>query len=115
MTRPGLTLLEVVLAIALLALAAGGVASAISAIAQPTDVVAPDPTALSATVAEVLRDPGRYEFDARVVAAEGRDLLRVDGVAIDVTLQARSGRGAWMAFALDGGKIVRWVRVPEAR
>jgi len=115
MTRRGLTLLEVVLAIALLTLAASGVASAVSAIARPMDVVASDPTDLAAIVDEVLRNPTRYEFDASVVAAHGRDLLQVDGVAIDVTLEARSGRGAWMAFALDGGEIVRWVRVPEAR
>ncbi|NRA57220.1 MAG: prepilin-type N-terminal cleavage/methylation domain-containing protein [Phycisphaerales bacterium] len=115
MTRRGLTLLEVVLAVALLALAAGGVASAVSAIVQPADRIPPNPGMLAATVDEVLRNPERHEFDAIEVTSSGRGVLRVDGVAIEVTLKARSGRGAWLEFSRRDQQIARWVRVPEPR
>ena len=115
MTRRGLTLLEVVLATALLALTAGGAASAVSAILQPIDRVQTDPITLVAAVDEILRNPARHEFDPGAVAASGRGALRVDEMHIDMALDARSGRGAWIVFTLEGQHIARWVRVPEAQ
>ena len=115
MTRRGLTLLEVVLAIALLALAATGVASAISSITRPVEGAHADMHALAVAVDEVLRDPTRYQFDSTAIVANGRGTLELDGATIRIVLKTRSGRGAWLEFVQSDQRIARWVRVPEER
>ncbi|MFI4915136.1 MAG: prepilin-type N-terminal cleavage/methylation domain-containing protein [Phycisphaerales bacterium JB060] len=115
MTRHGLTLLEVVLATALLALAATGVASAVSSITRPIEVPRADLHELAATIDEVLRDPARYEFDAAAIAATGQGSLNLNGVIIQITVKTRSGRGAWLEFREGEQWIARWVRLPEDR
>lgn len=115
MTRRGLTLLEVVLATALLALAAAGMASAVSSITRPIAQPSDNLHGLAAIIDEVLRNPARYDLDTGAIAASGHDTLDLDGVSIQITLKARSGRGAWMEFALGDQRVARWVRVPEER
>ncbi|MEQ8845667.1 MAG: prepilin-type N-terminal cleavage/methylation domain-containing protein [Phycisphaerales bacterium] len=115
MTRRGLTLLEVVLATALLALAATGVASAVSSITRPVEGPRADVRELAAIIDEVLRDPARYELDATAIVASGRGALVLDDATIQITLKTLSGRGAWLEFAQGDQRIARWVRVPEAR
>jgi hypothetical protein len=113
MTGRGLTLLEVVLATALLTLAATGVASAVSAIARPAERPHAGFHHLAETVDEVLRDPVRYELDTAAIVASGHGTLDVDGASFQITLKARSGRGAWLEFAYNEQQVARWVRVPE--
>ena len=115
MTRRGLTLLEVVLATALLALAATGVASAVSSITRPIEQPSDNLHGLAAIIDEVLRNPARYDLDTGAIAARGQGSLDLDGASIRITLKTRSGRGAWMEFAHGDQRIARWVRVPEAR
>lgn len=115
MTRRGLTLLEVVLATALLALAATGVASAVSSITRPVEGAHADIHELAATIDEVLRDPARYGLDPTRIVASGRGTLVLDDATIQITLKARSDRGAWLEFAQGEQRIARWVRVPESR
>lgn len=115
MTRRGLTLLEVVLATALLALAATGVASAVSSITRPGGGAHADMHELAATIDAVLRDPARYELDAAAIVASGRGALVLDDATIQITLKTRSVRGAWLEFAHGDQRIARWVRVTEQR
>ena len=115
MTRRGLTLLEVVLATALLAMAAVGVASAVSAITPSAERRDANPGELTGIVDAALRDPVRSGLDPAAIAASGRGVLRVDEITIEVTLESRSGRGAWMVFHLGDQHVARWVRVPEVR
>ncbi|MEQ9097076.1 MAG: prepilin-type N-terminal cleavage/methylation domain-containing protein [Phycisphaerales bacterium] len=115
MTRRGLTLLEVVLATALLALAATGVASAVSSITRPVEGSHADIHELAAAIEEVLRDPARYELDAAAITAHGQGTLMLDDATIQIVLKTRSGRGAWLEFAQGDQRIARWVRVPEER
>lgn len=115
MTRRGLTLLEVVLATALLALATTGMASAVSSITRPIEQPSDNLHGLAAIIDEVLRDPARYELDTGAIAASGHGSLDLDGTTIRITLKARSGRGAWMEFRQGDQRVARWVRVPEER
>lgn len=115
MTRRGLTLLEVVLATALLALAATGMASAVSSITRPAAQPEAEIYELAAIVDEVLRDPARHELDTDAIAAGGQGSLSIVGVTIQITLKTRSGRGAWLEFRQGEQRIARWVRLPEAR
>lgn len=115
MTRRGLTLLEVVLATALLAMAATGVASAVSSITRPVEGPRADMRELAAIIDDLLREPARYELDATAIVASGRGTLVLDEATIQITLKTRSGRGAWLEFAQGGQRIARWVRVPEER
>ncbi|MCW5757965.1 MAG: prepilin-type N-terminal cleavage/methylation domain-containing protein [Phycisphaeraceae bacterium] len=115
MTRRGLTLLEVVLATALLALAVAGVASAMSSITRPSAQPSVEVHTLASMIDDVLQNPSRHAFDASAIAKSGRGSLELDGITIGVTLKTRSGRGAWMEFAHGGQRIARWVSVPEER
>ncbi|MFI4883199.1 MAG: prepilin-type N-terminal cleavage/methylation domain-containing protein [Phycisphaerales bacterium JB064] len=115
MTRRGLTLLEVVLATALLALAATGVASAVSSITRPTEESHADFSQLATIVDEVLRNPALFKFDSTTIVANGRGTLELDGATIQIVLKTRSGRGAWLEFVQGNQRIARWVRVPEER
>ncbi|UYV13686.1 MAG: prepilin-type N-terminal cleavage/methylation domain-containing protein [Phycisphaera sp.] len=115
MTRRGLTLLEVVLATALLALAATGMASIVSSITRPTAQPEAEIYELAAIVDEVLQSPARHDFDTSAVAASGQGSLNIDGSTIQITLKTRSGRGAWLEFRQGEQRIARWVRLPEAR
>ena len=115
MTRRGLTLLEVVLATALLALAATGLAAAVSAITRPADGSHADSHDLAAAIDEVLRAPARYTLDPALIAASGRGSLELEGATIQIVLKSRSGRGAWLEFASGDQRVARWVRVPEER
>lgn len=115
MTRRGLTLLEVVLATALLALAATGMASAVGSITRPDFQPKTDLYVLADTIDEVLRDPARHQLDASAIAATGRGSLNLDGVIIEITVKTRSGRGAWLEFHEGDRRVARWVRLPEDR
>lgn len=115
MTRRGLTLLEVVLATALLALASIGMASALGSITRPVAQPASDVHVLADAIDEVLRDPARHHLDAGAIAATGHGLLSLDGTTVQITVMTRSGRGAWLEFREGKLRIARWVRVPEVR
>ncbi len=123
MTRHGLTLLEVVLATALLALAATGVASAIAGITQghenPVGLQGSDTVRLdqlSAIVNELVRSPTAYGFDAAGMAAGGEVLLPVRDLDLTITARGRGGHdqeGMWFEFASGNQSVARWLRVQE--
>ena len=115
MTRRGLTLLEVVLATALLALAATGMASAVGSITRTDSEPNIDMYVLADTIDKVLRDPARHQLDASAIAATGRGSLNLDGAIIQITVKTRSGRGAWLEFQEGDRRVARWVRLPEDR
>lgn len=115
MTRRGLTLLEVVLATALLALAATGMASAVGAITRPDPRPAVDIYGFADAIDEVLRDPARHRLDTSAIAASGRGTLNLDGEIIQITTKSRSGRGVWLEFREGERRIARWIRLPEER
>jgi|GEM_PF-5023712 len=115
MTRRGLTLLEVLLATALLALAATGMASAVDSITRPAFQPEASIHELAASIDNVLRNPVQHNLDITALAAGGQGSINLDGVTVQITVRIRSGRGAWVEFHRDEQRIARWVRVTEAR
>jgi len=124
MTRHGMTLLEVVLATALLALAASGIAATMAGVARPDSATrgiqaAREIAAVARLADTVLSNPAIYGFEPRAIAERGGGAIRIErgvrDLALDVTFIERSGRGGWFGFAHDDRSVARWVRLPETQ
>ncbi len=113
MTRSGLTLLEVVLATALLALATVAIASVMSAIPTPSDTSSHFTPGFASSIDDVLRDPSRYELNLGEIAKIGLGEFDLGDRPIQVSLQARSGRGAWLEFSNGVQSTARWILMPQ--
>ncbi|UYV13459.1 MAG: prepilin-type N-terminal cleavage/methylation domain-containing protein [Phycisphaera sp.] len=121
MNRRAMTLLEVVMATALLAIAASGIATAMAGITRSnSDLGVTQPPSGVARVADrVLSNPAVFRFDPIKIAADGSGTIAIDEtgepIRLEITFLQRSGHGAWLAFSFDGQTTARWIRLPEAQ